>query len=340
MPRPARFTIRAASALTGINPNTLRAWERRHGLVRPERTAKGYRLYTDDDIRQLKRIRRTMEQGIPVGRVLDHLEFEPAPAAAQDDTLAPRAAKRPGRGARTVQVSFADSGLPGDTTIVLPDRGNTRTGTSLADYSDQIADAASRFDRNGLERAFSSAVGVYSLREAFYDALAPAVRRLGEKYLRDLSGIAEEHFITAFARERLLAALAGLRPLHQQPRLLCACAPGEQHELGLMLLALEFGLDGVSTVYLGADVPPRAIAHAATNAKLRAIVLSITLGAPLDALRELMRLLADSGPGVQVFAGGPAAQVHQGALRALRIEVLPPDPPHAARHTLERIGRG
>ena len=69
MPRPARYTIRAACALTGINPNTLRAWERRHGLVRPERTPSGYRLYTEHDLSRLRHIQELLDSGMSIGEV-------------------------------------------------------------------------------------------------------------------------------------------------------------------------------------------------------------------------------------------------------------------------------
>ena len=39
------FPIRTVSAETGVNPITLRAWERRYGLVNPRRTDTGHRLY-------------------------------------------------------------------------------------------------------------------------------------------------------------------------------------------------------------------------------------------------------------------------------------------------------
>ena len=41
----------AVSSLTGVNSVTLRAWERRYNLIRPQRTAKGHRLYTQRDVR-------------------------------------------------------------------------------------------------------------------------------------------------------------------------------------------------------------------------------------------------------------------------------------------------
>lgn len=337
MPRPPRFTIRAASALTGVNPNTLRAWERRYGLVVPERTPKGYRLYTEDDVQRLRLIQRALQRGISVGRVMDHLEDSESLKVLLDDLeREPQTARPP----RTVEVSLAACGLSGTTTIQLPARGGRGPGDhSLDEFADQLEKAAIRFDRVALERSFSRATGLYSLRDSFYRALAPALTRVGERYLKNLGSVAEEHFLTAFAREKLLAALAGLRPLHQQPRVLCACVPGEQHELGLMLLALEFGLEGVSTLYLGANVPAEALLHATTGSNLRAAVLSATMAVPLDAMVEARARLQERSRRLRVFVGGPAAQKQRALLESRGFDVLPVDPPAAARYVMERIGR-
>lgn len=333
MPRPARFTIRAASALTGINPNTLRAWERRYGLVRPERTPKGYRLYTEADIERLRVIQRAMQKGISVGQVKEHLgDAETLTALLEEPTPEPAAS-------RTIEVSLREHGLSGKTTICVPGPRENGTGKgsssarpqALADLSRQIEQAALRFDRVSLERAFGQAVGLYSLRQAFYHALAPALTRVGERYLQHPGGVAEEHFLTAFARERLLNALAGLRPLHQQPRVLCACVTGDQHELGLMLLALELGLEGVSTLYLGADVPVEALVHASSGPGLRAVVLSATITVPLEAVADLQRRLRPIAPRALVFLGGPAACKLKETVERSGAEVLPLDPYEAAR---------
>ena len=52
----ARIPIRTVAALTGVNPITLRAWERRYGLVRPLRTPKGHRLYTQAHVAEIRRV--------------------------------------------------------------------------------------------------------------------------------------------------------------------------------------------------------------------------------------------------------------------------------------------
>jgi DNA-binding transcriptional MerR regulator len=336
MPRPARFTIRAASALTGINPNTLRAWERRYGLVRPERTPKGYRLYTDRDIERLRSIQRALQKGIPVSRAGEHLDdLEPAPGA---EAMGAPEESRPAVNPRLVEVSLGQAGLVGTTTIRLPSRAGRDTARhSLADFSEQIEMAATRFDRPWLDRAFSRAVGLFSLRQAFQHALAPALTRVGERYLRHPEGIAEEHFLTAFAREKLHAALAGLRPLHQHPRAVFACVPGEQHEIMLMRLALEVGLEGISTLYLGADTPVEAIVHATRDSGVRAVALSATIRVPHEAIAAIHDQLLKLPRRPRLLVGGPAATRSRDWLEREGCEVLSLDAEEAARRVLRAI---
>ena len=63
------FPIREVARLTGINPVTLRAWERRYGLIQPVRTESGHRLYTQKDIETVHRILDWIERGVAVSKV-------------------------------------------------------------------------------------------------------------------------------------------------------------------------------------------------------------------------------------------------------------------------------
>jgi DNA-binding transcriptional MerR regulator len=55
-----RFPIRELSARTQVNTVTIRAWERRYGLLKPERTAKGHRLYSEEDVSTIEKIIESM----------------------------------------------------------------------------------------------------------------------------------------------------------------------------------------------------------------------------------------------------------------------------------------
>ena len=63
------FPIRELSTRTGVNSVTLRAWERRYGLLKPFRTEKGHRLYCDRDVDRVESILYWMNQGVAVGKV-------------------------------------------------------------------------------------------------------------------------------------------------------------------------------------------------------------------------------------------------------------------------------
>jgi MerR family transcriptional regulator, light-induced transcriptional regulator len=67
------FPIRTVSTLTGVNAITLRAWERRYGLVKPVRTPSGHRVYTRADIDNIHGILAMLENGVAIGRVKDAL---------------------------------------------------------------------------------------------------------------------------------------------------------------------------------------------------------------------------------------------------------------------------
>jgi DNA-binding transcriptional MerR regulator len=54
---------------TGVNPVTLRAWQRRYGLVKPQRTKKGHRLYSQGDIETIKNILSWLDKGVAIRNV-------------------------------------------------------------------------------------------------------------------------------------------------------------------------------------------------------------------------------------------------------------------------------
>ena len=69
------FPIGTVSSVTGVNSVTLRAWERRYGLIKPTRTDSGHRLYSDEDIERIKLILELLDEGIAISRVKEALKI-------------------------------------------------------------------------------------------------------------------------------------------------------------------------------------------------------------------------------------------------------------------------
>ncbi|MBB3331852.1 DNA-binding transcriptional MerR regulator [Halomonas campaniensis] len=88
------YPIREVSRLTGVNSVTLRAWERRYGLIKPQRTPKGHRLYAREDIERVEQILQWLNRGVPVSQVrelLDRPEASEAPPPDASDWPSQRA---------------------------------------------------------------------------------------------------------------------------------------------------------------------------------------------------------------------------------------------------------
>ncbi|KPJ95230.1 MAG: hypothetical protein AMJ53_03160 [Gammaproteobacteria bacterium SG8_11] len=81
------YPIRTVSSLTGVNSITLRAWERRYGLIKPIRTPKGHRLYTQNDIDLIHKVLELLDKGISIGQIKDYLKgtADKKPAAEKSD---------------------------------------------------------------------------------------------------------------------------------------------------------------------------------------------------------------------------------------------------------------
>jgi len=67
--REPTYSLGAVVRLTGLSPHVLRAWERRYGAVRPQRTDGGTRRYREADVARLRRLRAAVAAGHPIGDV-------------------------------------------------------------------------------------------------------------------------------------------------------------------------------------------------------------------------------------------------------------------------------
>lgn len=64
-----QYSIRQLSEISGVNAITLRAWERRYGLLKPQRTSKGHRYYTANDIETVRNILNWIDRGVAISKV-------------------------------------------------------------------------------------------------------------------------------------------------------------------------------------------------------------------------------------------------------------------------------
>jgi len=89
----AQLRIGELGRRVGVSPELLRAWERRYGLMEPERSAGGFRLYSDADAARVQRMQKYLSQGLSAAEAARAaIEEAPAPENIATRSLADSAA--------------------------------------------------------------------------------------------------------------------------------------------------------------------------------------------------------------------------------------------------------
>ena len=257
--------IGTVSELTGVNAVTLRAWERRYGLVKPVRTPKGHRMYATADVEMIRTVRKLVEQGVPISQCRTALGAE-----------------------TTVASTVAES------------------GNVWNDYRSVMAEAISEFDEFKLDAAYQEAMSLYPVDVVTQRLMIPLLQKLGAQWAQSNTGIAEEHFFGVFMRNKLGARFHHRQRSSRGAKLLAACLPGEQHEIGLLLFALAAHDRGYRLILLGADMPLEQMPYVSEHTAVNAVVLSSSAPPPADTLGEKLKTLVANSQ-CPVFIGGKTA---------------------------------
>jgi len=242
-PSSSLFPIRDLVHRTGVNASTLRAWENRHGLLIPHRTPSGHRLYSPADADRVRRVQELLGQGLALAEISDLLQTGAGLSAPSTD-LADRA---PG-------ADEQSAGWEG--------------------YLRETLRALEDFSTERLDEIYNEACAVYPIDLLTQQVLIPVLEAIGERWNARPSGIAEEHFFSAWLRNKLGARLHHTSGLAKGKPLLLACLPHEDHEIGLLLFALGALHRGFRVVYLGGNMPVRQLIHVVNKSHAAGVVLS------------------------------------------------------------------
>ncbi len=245
------FTASEVETQTGVPAATLRQWERRYGFPRPVRDANGYRLYSPGDVRD-------------IGIMLEHQRRGVGAKLAADLTL------------RGVAVGNAGKPPPApETRHALP-----RPPVDVHELAHALAQALISADNARAGDLLAEAHARLPVEDVMTQVMSPALVEIGTLWAGGEITIAHERAASHYLRSRLSALMdiAGSEEGQSGgfgPLVVAACAPGEQHELGLMMLTLALRRRGVRVAYLGANVPLGDLTTFAHERQAQAILLGV-----------------------------------------------------------------
>jgi DNA-binding transcriptional MerR regulator len=274
---PATYNVRVVTQETGLKPDTLRVWERRYGLPRPQRSSGGHRLYSERDIATVKWLMARKREGMSIGRAAalwKSLEAE------GKDPLAMAA-----RAAAPTALPPAPAG-----------------GATLADMRQEWIAACLAFDEQRAEGILAQAFALYPPETVALELLQKGVAHIGDNWYRGQTTVQQEHFASSLAMRRLHALLMSAPPPTRPGRILVASPPEEAHDLGLLLLAFLLRRRGWHVVFLGACVPQAQLETTLAATRPQLIILAAQQLRTAATLADIAQTL--QGQGFPLAFGG------------------------------------
>jgi DNA-binding transcriptional MerR regulator len=250
----AELRIGELSRRVGVSEHVLRAWESRYGLLKPARSAGGYRLYSEDDQSRIRRMQAHLADGLAAAQA--------ARAAIADEP--------------TGRIARAGAEAP--------------SRADLVDSADALRQALDEMDEPGAQAVLDRLLTDFTLESVLRDVLLPYLHDLGERWEHGEVSVGLEHFASHVVRGRM-AGLARGWGNGRGPRALLACPPGELHEMALLAFGIVLNRNGWRVGYLGANTPMPDLIQVASETRPSLVVLSASTPERFAAVvPELVRL--------------------------------------------------
>lgn len=251
---PAVLRIGELSRRLGVSEHVLRAWERRYGLLEPQRAPGGYRLYSAADENRVRHMQAHLAHGLSAA--------EAARAALDQDAAAHNA-----------------------------DAGPHPHRQGLAAPAAALSRALDNLDEPAAQDVLDRLLAEFTVETVLRDVVLPYLHELGERWQRGTATVTEEHFASNLLRGRLDNLARGWGRGHG-PQAVLACAPGELHDLPLLAFGIVLHRNGWRVRYLGADTPVADLTRMAVQLRPDLIVLTATTPHRFDGLTEDLARLA------------------------------------------------
>lgn len=266
-----RYNTKAVAQETGVPADTFRAWERRYGVPRPQRTEGGHRLYSERDIATIRWLRDRTAEGLTISQAI---------ALMTDGTES--------------NLGWLNTAV--DTEPHTWDRLNSRLYAALVD-----------FDATRAEQILGEAFAIYPLEDVFLKLVQPTMIEIGEQWHSGKISVTAEHFATQFIRRKLSGLFNTYNITDGRGLVLIGCAPSEQHDLGALMIAVFLVRHGWQVVYLGSEVPLRDLLETVRQLQPDLVCMAATTTETAAQLLEVGRSVQTMPPPCPAFGYGGRA---------------------------------
>lgn len=292
----ANYSIKDLERLTGIKAHTIRIWEKRYGLIEPERTSTNIRAYCDAELKKLLNISILNKNGYKISRIANLTAEE---IAENINKLAEK-------------PSDAES------------------------FIESLSIALIDLDENKFEKILTRAIIKFGFEDTVVKIIMPFMVRIGVMWQTGSINPAQEHFVSHLIRQKMMVAIDSQitsESAHRKTFTLFL-PEGEMHELGLLFANYILKKRGHQVIYLGQSVPMEDLAEIDRIRPSDCFLTSFVTAVSDEAIMDYIRKFRDLFPTRTLFlTGSQVTRISEALPKNVFVLHAPQEIIHQLNHT-------
>ncbi|HHW35973.1 MAG TPA: MerR family transcriptional regulator [Bacillales bacterium] len=235
-----KYNMKAVSKLLGIQPGTLRAWERRYKIIAPERNESGHRLYTERHITILRWLIKKVDEGFTISQAVSLYEESEAKKNVNYD-------------AQTEKLDY-----------------------TFHEIKLNLLQALINFEEDRALRVWDYAFCLFSVEFALVNLLKTLLDEMNRLLEENKISSVHERYIISFIRSKIGAVLQTMPSDPHWPNAVAVCGPNEYQELDLLMFSIFLKCRGYKVIYLGTGVRDEDLYAALNELQPKLLFISFT----------------------------------------------------------------
>jgi DNA-binding transcriptional MerR regulator len=270
----ALYSIKDLEQLSGIKAHTIRIWEQRYGVLKPQRTETNIRRYDDIELKLLLNLSQLIRHGGKISKLSRLSENELS---------------------RELEVISEGTITPDDYYSI---------------HIDKLIIAMVDFCERKFEKVISVTTIKFGFDATMRNVILPFLRKVGLMWQTGEINVAQEHFVSNLIRRKIIVAIDGLLIPERDLRYILFLPEGEFHELGLLFAKYYFKSRGIQVLYLGQSVPLKDLKEAIDIYKPLGLFTFITTPSTTKLMVSYLETLRKDYPKVDVLVSGSQVSQH------------------------------
>lgn len=259
------YSIKDLEVLSGVKAHTIRIWEKRYGLLIPNRTDTNIRYYSDIDLRRILNVSLLVSNGFKISKVAKYDEYKIKESV--------------------IEVS--------------------KKNTTESDYIERLILHMLNFDNIGFYNFTNEIIAKKGFEEAVLKVFFVLFERIGTYWQVGSIFPAQEHYVTSILRQKLIAETDKLGFENRNGQTMLFFLPeGELHEMSLLFYSYLAQKYGYNVIYLGQFVPFDDLAKVQSHVKIDYVFTAFINAIPKEELESYLVNLKDTFQHQKVFITG------------------------------------